>query len=409
MSWSSDVLGAVVKRGGGAIQTGPFGSQLHQADYTPDGVPVIMPKDIREGRVSTETVAMVSEPTAVRLKRHRLAPRTIVLPRRGEVTKRAFIREDQRGWLCGTGCLQIVLGGSELHPEFLYYFMEQQEVARWLEQHAVGTTMLNLSAGIVADLPLRYPEAASQGRIAGILATYDDLIENNRRRLALLEDAARQVYREWFVRLRFPGHEHTRVVDGVPEGWSSWRVDEICDVGRGASPRPIAAFMGGDIPWFKIGDATGSESPFVLRTEEQVTDKGAEKSVALEAGALILSNSATCGIPFFTGVPGCIHDGWLYFTCLKRVSERFLYCFLHFKKDELVSSVSDGSTQKNLNTSAVSRLVMLLPDNDRLLGHFEETVQPMFSQALNLAGQNQKLRAARDLLLPRLMSGEITV
>jgi type I restriction enzyme S subunit len=136
---------------------------------------------------------------------------------------------------------------------------------------------------------------------------------------------------------------------------------------------------------------------------------GAKKSILLDPGALILSNSATCGIPYFTAVPGCIHDGWLHFSDFKRISRQFFYCFLYFKRDELVSSVSDGSTQKNLNTAAVGRLEVTLPRCDSLLRQFDETVLPMFSMILNLATQNEGLRAARDLLLPRLMSGKIAV
>jgi type I restriction enzyme S subunit len=98
----------------------------------------------------------------------------------------------------------VELNGEYLLPEFLYY-MEQGHVVRWLEQHAVGTTMLNLNTEIVAGLPVRYPAVDTQRRIADTLSAYDDLIENNRRRMALLEEAARQLYREWFVRLRFPG------------------------------------------------------------------------------------------------------------------------------------------------------------------------------------------------------------
>src|SRR5205814_1626743 len=110
MKWRRSTLGEIVKRDRGLIQTGPFGSQLHRSDYQPDGVPVIMPTDIADGRVSAESVARVSEATADRLARHKLKPRTIVIPRRGEVTKRAFIRVEQAGWLCGTGCLKIEPG-----------------------------------------------------------------------------------------------------------------------------------------------------------------------------------------------------------------------------------------------------------------------------------------------------------
>jgi type I restriction enzyme S subunit len=136
---------------------------------------------------------------------------------------------------------------------------------------------------------------------------------------------------------------------------------------------------------------------------------GAKNSVLLDPGALILSNSATCGVPYFTGVRGCVHDGWLHFSQLKRISEQFLYCYLYFKREELVSSVGDGSTQKNLNTTAVGRLRLCLPCVDTLLTLFQQMTEPVFSMARNLAQQNMALKAARDLLLPRLMSGEIAV
>lgn len=262
---------------------------------------------------------------------------------------------------------------------------------------------------VLHQLQVRCPERAIQESIASILSAYDDLIENNRRRITLLEKTARLLYEEWFVRLRFPGHEHARIVDGLPEGWGTHLIDDLCLVGRGGSPRPIANFMGGEIPWFKIGDATASESPFILETEERVTDDGAKKSVVLEPSAVILSNSATCGIPYFTGVRGCVHDGWLHFSQFKRISEQFLYCYLFSKREELVSSVGDGSTQKNLNTAAVGRLLLALPAQDTLINQFQDAIHPIFEVVLNLARQNISLKAARDLLLPRLMSGEIAV
>ncbi|MGV8893900.1 MAG: restriction endonuclease subunit S [Burkholderiaceae bacterium] len=237
MSWHDSTLGELVRRDGGLIQTGPFGSQLHQAEYEAEGIPVVMPKDITDGHISVESVARVSEQTANRLERHKLKPRSIVLPRRGEVTKRAYIRPEQEGWLCGTGCLKIELNGKHLVPEFLYYFMEQGHVIQWLEQHAVGTTMLNLSAGIVADLPIHFPIIEVQSKIAETLFTYDDLIENNRRRMTLLEESARLLFREWFVRLRFPGYEHTPIVDGVPEGWERKTMGDLCsEIRESVSP-----------------------------------------------------------------------------------------------------------------------------------------------------------------------------
>jgi len=295
-----------------------------------------------------------------------------------------------------------------IDPEYLGYFLGWREPI--IEGMAKGATnQVELSVVSLGELEVVVRPVALQRRIGRMLSNYDDLIENNRRRMALLGDAMRQLYREWFVRLRFPGHEHTPITNGVPEGWETHILHDLCRIGRGASPRPIAAFMGGEVPWFKIGDATASESPFIFRTQEHVTDAGAKKSIMLQPGALILSNSATCGIPYFTAVAGCVHDGWLHFSEFKRISRQFLYCFLWFKREELVSSVGDGSTQKNLNTAAVGRLKVALPRNDSLLTHFDEAVARVLAMVLNLATQNQSLRAARDLLLPRLMSGEMAV
>lgn len=294
-------------------------------------------------------------------------------------------------------------------PRFIYYFFKHPNTFALCQGLGGQAAQPNVNLTVLKSITVNLPSPAVQSRVAEILSAYDDLIENNRRRMALLEDAARQLYREWFVRLRFPGHEHTCINNGVPEGWHSQVLDELCDIGRGASPRPIAAFMGGDVPWFKIGDATASESPFIFRTQDHVTQDGAKKSMKLDPGALILSNSATCGIPYFTAVAGCVHDGWLYFSDFKRPSREFLYCFLYFKRQELVSSVGDGSTQKNLNIAAVGRLKVILPRNDSLLAQFDDTVSPIFSMILNLATQNERLRAVRDLLLPRLMSGKIAV
>jgi type I restriction enzyme S subunit len=266
-----------------------------------------------------------------------------------------------------------------------------------------------LDTEVLAAFPILVPKLEVQRRIVDIIAVYDDLIENNRGRMALLAEAARQLYREWFVHLRFPGHEHTRVKNGVPEGWQSKSLDELCQVGRGSSPRPIQHYMDGAIPWFKIADATASESVFIFHTKELVTEDGSKKSVFVEPGDFILSNSATCGVPYFAGVSGCIHDGWLHFSDYNRITPRFLYCYFYFKRDELVSSVSDGSTQKNLNTAAVGRVKLLLPEHDTLLNQFDDTTAPLFAQVFNLGRQNIALRAARDLLLPRLMSGELAV
>jgi len=363
-----------------------------------------------DGRLDFSEIRHVSEQEFPRWTRRVLPePGDVVFTYEATLHRYAVIPEAFRG--CLGRRIALIRPNPDLADSryLLYFFLSDQWRSTVESSVITGATVDRIPLEKFPNLPAALPDVPIQRRTADILSAYDDLIENNRRRMALLEESARLLYREWFVRLRFPGYEHTRIVDGVPEGWDIQTVDDVCNVGRGASPRPIAAFLGGDIPWFKIGDGTASESMFIFDTEEKVTDDGAQKSFLLEPRSLILSNSATCGIPFMTGVRGCVHDGWLHFAEYRRVSVWFLYFYFRLKREELISSVSDGSTQKNLNTAAVGRMRIALPRSDSLLHEFDAFAEPVFSSIFVLSKHNIALRTARDLLLPKLMSGELVV
>lgn len=405
MNWQDSTLGALTKLDGGLIQTGPFGSQLHQAEYETEGVPVVMPKDITDGGISSETVARVSEQTAARLERHKLKPRSIVLPRRGEITKRAFITDAQGGWLCGTGCLKIELNGDHLVPEYLYYFMAQEHVTKWLMQHAVGSTMLNLSAGIVAAMPVRYPAINVQKAIAGTLSTYDDLIDNNRRRMALLEDSARQLYREWFVRLRFPGHEHTPIVDGVPQGWERKTLGDLC---REVRDMVLPEALEPDTPYIGL--------EHIPRRSISLSDWGTVEEVTsskcrFKAGEIIFGKIR----PYFHKVGVAFVDG---VTSSDAIVVRPLDESLHglvlmtMSSDEFVAVTSqqmkEGSKMPRADWKQMKAFSVQVPPPG-LLKNFDDVIQPTVEQLRTLSFANQKLRQARDLLLPRLMNGELAV
>ena len=406
MSFTSLPLGQVVESDGGLIQTGPFGSQLHQSDYVDDGIPVIMPKDIVDGRIVSDSVARVSEETALRLKRHQVQPRTILLPRRGEITKRAFIREDQAGWLCGTGCLQIALGGSGLVPEYLYYFLGLPEAVGWLEQHAVGTTMLNLSASIVSEFPVRFPLPRVQQRVADVLSSYDDLIENNWRRMALLEEAARQLYREWFVRLRFPGHEHSRIIDGVPEGWQRKILAEVADI----NAESLSGSFDGEIEYIDIASVKpGSINETV---HYQFRDASSRARRVVRHGDIIWScvrpNRRSYAV-IWRPAEGLVASTGCAVISPRAVPTSFL---LQATTTEAFVGYLDnrarGAAYPAVLAADFEQAEVVVPQA-ALLAAFDEVAQPLLVQRHNLYQQNQKLRAARDLLLPRLMSGEIAV
>ncbi len=213
MGWGTRTLGDICDQVGGVIRTGPFGSQLHESDYKAEGLPVVMPKNILEGKVSTDDIAYIGEHDATRLAQHRLKKGDIVYGRRGDIGRRAIILDREDGWLCGTGCLRISLGDTILNPMFLHYYLGQANVISWVANQAIGATMPNLNTSIIRSISVTYPTLPTQRKIASILSAYDDLIENNTRRIKILEDMAQALYREWFVHFRFPGHEGVRMVE----------------------------------------------------------------------------------------------------------------------------------------------------------------------------------------------------
>jgi type I restriction enzyme, S subunit len=155
--WRATTLGIEVGRCGGSIQTGPFGSQLHASDYVPEGIPVVMPKDITERRVSTATIARIREHDAERLSRHRLQAGDIVYSRRGDVERHALIGPREVGWLCGTGCLLVRLGPKWPSAAFASFALDYPETRAWISQHAIGATMPNLNTGILSSIPMVMP------------------------------------------------------------------------------------------------------------------------------------------------------------------------------------------------------------------------------------------------------------
>jgi type I restriction enzyme S subunit len=213
------------------------------------------------------------------------------------------------------------------------------------------------------------------------------LIENNRRRMALLEDAARQLYREWFVRLRFPGHEHTRITNGVPDGWDRKTLGDLLTLKRGYD-LPKSNRVEGDIPVVSSSGITGSHN------EKKATGPG-----------IVTGRYGTLGEVFLIE-----EDYWplntaLYVSDFKGNPPIFL---VHVLKEALDSTQSDKAAVPGHNRNALHAIDVLAPSNS-FRDLFEEFARTNYEQIRILRNTNEKLRAARDLLLPRLMSGEIAV
>ena len=177
MKWTNLTLADICDKAKGRIQTGPFGSQLHRSDYSATGTPVVMPKDIVAGKIVEDNIARINETHVRKLARHQVKLGDILYSRRGDIGRCTFVSEKEVGWICGTGCLKISVDNDIADSKFVFYFLQQMEIVRWLENHAIGATMLNLNTAILGDIPIKLPLLKEQRRIADILSAYDDLIE----------------------------------------------------------------------------------------------------------------------------------------------------------------------------------------------------------------------------------------
>ena len=209
------------------IQPGPFGTQLHNSDYTDQGIPVIMPKDMTDGRVSHAKLEHISEDTANRISRHKVDAGDIIVARKGDVRKCIYIRESEEGWITGSDCLKMQLNQRICNSKFIFYQLRSPYIGAWLQKVSKGATMPSLNTTLLSNIEIVFPPIPAQNSIAEILSRYDSLIENYQKQIKLLEEAAQRLYKEWFVDLHFPGHENAKIVDGVPEGWEKKYVGDM--------------------------------------------------------------------------------------------------------------------------------------------------------------------------------------
>ena len=247
----------------------------------------------------------------------------------------------------------------------------------------------------------------SQKRIASILSAYDDLIENNRRRIQLLEQAARLLYKEWFVHLRFPGHEHVKIKDGVPEKWEEGVVSDFYSTASGGTPsRKNPDFYTGEVPWVKTQELTGG---FILSTEEKITEEAIKLSSAKQFPrhtVLVAMYGATIGQTAILSVSAATNQACCaVIPVAPGTSYAHAYLFFNHFKTELVG-LGQGAAQKNVSQQVIKAFKMVLPAKG-LLDVFSESVCPLFDQIETLQRTNTNLTKAREVLLPRLMNGEM--
>ena len=305
--------------------------------------------------------------------------------------------------------VRIRIDPQKADPGYVGRIVESNVYRRFIMSRIGGAAQPNANAKVLSAFRLPIPDRTTQRRIASILSAYDDLIENNRRRIRLLEQAARLLYKEWFVRLRFPGHEHVKVKDGVPEGWTEGIVSDFYFTSSGGTPsRKNPGFYTGDIPWVKTQELTAN---FIFSTEEKITDEAVKHSSAKlfpRHTVLIAMYGATIGQAAILSVPSTTNQACCAIIP-REVGISYVYAYLFFRhhKTDLMS-LGQGAAQNNISQKVIKSFGMILPRKE-ILGSFLEAAYPFFDQIEILEKVNLHLAKARNLLLPRLMSGYIAL
>lgn len=313
----------------------------------------------------------------------------------------------------GFGSTEFIVFRSKdtntLNEKYLYYLMQQPYIRETMIKSMSGATgRQRVNNKIFEKIELNIPNINIQSRISNILSSYDDLIENNLKRIKLLEESAELIYKQWFVNLRFPGYEKCNMVDEVPESWNTKQVKEFGKVITGKTPpTKRSEYYDGHIPFIKTPDMN---DVYIIKTNQLLTEEGAKSQVNkyVPKNTILVSCIGTVGVVSLTSelsqfnqqINGLVpnEDNYLY------------YMYFKFKslKEQLEALGSSGATMLNVNKGKFESIQILEPSKE-VLDNFMNICKPIFDNILNLQYQNEKLKEGRDILIPRLISGEIEV
>ena len=294
--------------------------------------------------------------------------------------------------------------------DYVYYFLKQQYIRNLAANSMTGASgRQRADLKFIKKIKLNLPILDYQRRIASILSAYDNLIENNNRRIRLLEQMAENLYKEWFVRFRFPGHEKAEFENGLPKGWKIERLSNYGRVETGKTPSmEKPEYYGGNILFIKTPDMHGSI--FVRQTEECLSEKGnkSQPKKLLPVGSIMVSCIGSAGVVSINAKPAHTNQQINSIILLDKINLEWLFFTCKSLKSTIELFGATGATMTNLSKGKFERLKVIEPSYD-LRQAFHNEAAPIFDTILKLDEQTSLLSRQRDLLLPRLMSGKLEV
>ena len=369
--------------------------------YDDDGeIIALRALNLRNGELDLSDIKRISKKVSEGLTRSKIYKDDILLTYTGNGYGDCAIIEENDKYHLAPNICKIVPNQDVVFPYYLYCYIRSNAFYNQMSSNMTGSGQPTIPMKTIRLLKIPVPDMSVQIKIANVIWSLNQKIRNNKVINNNLEQQAMALFKSWFIDFE-PFNRQ------VPKTWINGVLGDFVEIKRGGSPRPIQDFLSDSgFHWLKISDATGISSPFINEIKEYIIEAGLKKTVYLKSGSLVLSNSATPGLPKILDIDTCIHDGWLYFPSSK-FSNEYLYLYFKHIRDNLIA-LGNGSVFTNLKTDILKNYPTYLPTED-VLKKFDELVQPIFSMILSKTREIKRLAEIRDTLLPKLMSGELDV
>ncbi len=398
--WRKVKLGEVCSR----VTSGGTPKATVSSYYNPPTIPWLNTKEIDFGRI-TRTENYISEEGYEKSSAKWIDSDSVIIAMYGNTAGKVAINKIPL--TTNQACCNLTINKDIADYEFIYY--QLCTLYDKMVSLKIGAAQLNLNAQLIKNLEIILPPLPVQRRIAEVLSRYDALIENYQCQIKLLEEAAQRLYKEWFVDLRFPGHQSTPIINNLPQSWQKKKLGEIVKTTSGGTPsRGKPEYYTGDILWVKTKELNDS---FILDTEEKISIEAINKSSAkiLPSGSVLLAMyGATIGkLGIASKKMACNQACCVFLFDDNDVFRWFLYNWLIINRSFLISQ-GKGAAQPNLSQDMIKNFETIIPDTP-LLEKYHRMVAPLYDRIINNQAQIRNLSEARDRLLPKLMSAEIEI
>lgn len=370
-------------------------------------------KDIHDGIINYTDARQITEQDFVEThRRTQLQPNDILVTNSGTIGRMALVK-DVPETIRTTFQKSVAIvkpDTSKIIPAYLYYCLLNRVTD--FVNNSNGSAQKNLLLGTMRDFTIQYYEQKTkQETVVSIIKPFDDLIETNQRQIKLLEEAAQRLYKEWFVDLRFPGHENVPVVDGVPEGWKNTTMATVCQAVGGGTPSTARKeyYENGTIPWVTPTDLTKMGSWILLDTEKKITTEGLANSATkmLPPYTILMTSRASIGYIAICEKEVCTNQGFI--SCIPYIDNiRYYLMFNLLNRVEEIKSKATGSTFLEIAKRTFRELQIIEPSESVLI-LFNTMISSLLDKMRILRKQIEALDTTRNSLLPKLMSGEIAV